>query len=67
MHDIIYTQRELYEFACSDFEPTAFNLSVWLREKTNDKYTIIELELVKDVLDLIKHYSFDLKLNKDSQ
>lgn len=55
MNDEICSKLEFKQFAYSDFEPNAFNLARFVESKTNDKYTVIEIRLVKDVLATIEH------------
>ena len=55
MHDEICSKHELKEFAYSDFEPSAFNFAKWLESTTNDKYTVIEKQLIKDALLMFSH------------
>lgn len=45
----ICTESELKNFAWNT-KPTVFNLARWLESKTNDKYTIVEKQLIRDML-----------------
>jgi hypothetical protein len=48
-NDEICSSLELKEFAFNS-KPTAFNFARWLESKTNDKYTIIEKEFIREAL-----------------
>lgn len=60
MNDEICSKLEFKQFAYSDFEPSAFNLARFVESKTNDKYTVIEIQLVRDALSTIVHVSNSL-------
>lgn len=45
----ICTEFEFKEFAWNT-EPTVSNFARWLESKTNDKYTIVEKQLIRDML-----------------
>lgn len=48
-NDKICTESELRNFAWNS-EPTAFNFARWLESKTNDKYTIVEKQFIRELL-----------------
>lgn len=55
MNDNICTPFELKEFAFSS-DPSAWNFARWIESKSGNKYTVIEIELIRDALTAINHY-----------
>jgi hypothetical protein len=57
MHDKICTAVDLMKFAHADFEFTAIEFDLWIRERTNNKYTVIEYQLAREAISVAKHYT----------
>lgn len=60
-NDIICTQLELKTYAWNEDNPTAFNLDQFIKSK-NGKYTLIELEFIKDCLQFLDKYLANNKI-----
>lgn len=57
LHDKICSRLELLQFAHNEDNPTVSNFCSWLECKTNNKYTIVEKELIKDMLQALNSYT----------
>ena len=55
-NDKICTDSDLKEFAWRS-EQTPFNFARWIESKTNDKYTIVEKEFIRDALQALESIS----------
>lgn len=50
LREKICDRLELLQFAHDEDVPTIFNLRYWLESKTHDKYTIVQKEFIRDIL-----------------
>ncbi len=44
---------ELKQFAYSDKGPSAFNFGRWIESKSNYKYTVVEIELIRELFNTL--------------